>query len=193
MNPTFKALAALLAYPSPDLVEALPDIGAIFEREPRLDDAAAGALGARSRGSRAADLLDAQERYVALFDRGRATSLHLFEHVHGESRDAARRWSISRRCTRGPVCCAANELPDYLPVMLEYLSLARRRSARHARRLRAHRARDRRGAGGPRQPLRRRARPRLAMAGEPGLARRRGQAGPPRRTSRSTTNGSRSR
>jgi nitrate reductase molybdenum cofactor assembly chaperone len=35
----------------------------------------------------AADLLDLQERYVALFDRGRALSLHLFEHVHGESRD----------------------------------------------------------------------------------------------------------
>ncbi|MEJ2459788.1 MAG: hypothetical protein P8Y58_17260 [Novosphingobium sp.] len=33
------------------------------------------------------DLYDAQERYVLLFDRTRKLSLHLFEHVHGESRD----------------------------------------------------------------------------------------------------------
>ena len=73
---------------------------------------------------RAMDPLDAQERYVATFDRGRATSLHLFEHVHGESRDRGQAMvDLKSMYERAGLALAGNELPDYLPAVLEFLSL----------------------------------------------------------------------
>jgi nitrate reductase delta subunit len=69
------------------------------------------------------DLIDLQARYVALFDRGRATSLNLFEHVHGESRDRGPAMvDLMQVYARAGFLLASNELPDYLPVMLEFLS-----------------------------------------------------------------------
>jgi nitrate reductase delta subunit len=69
------------------------------------------------------DLISTQERYVELFDRGRATSLHLFEHVHGDSRDRGTAMiDLLERYHQAGLALNASELPDYLPVVLEYLS-----------------------------------------------------------------------
>jgi nitrate reductase delta subunit len=69
------------------------------------------------------DLLEAEERYVDLFDRGRALSLHLFEHLHGDSRDRGEAMvELKRIYERAGFELSARELPDYLPVLLEYLS-----------------------------------------------------------------------
>jgi nitrate reductase delta subunit len=71
----------------------------------------------------ASDLIDAQERYVELFDRGRATSLNLFEHVHGESRDRGQAMvDLKATYAQAGLVLSANELPDHLPVLLEFLS-----------------------------------------------------------------------
>ncbi len=122
-TPVFKALGALLAYPSPDLIAALPEIGSIVEREPRLDRQHREALHALIAELTRADVLDAQEIYVALFDRGRATSLHLFEHVHGDSRDRGQAMvELKEIYARAGLSLSANELPDFLPLVLEYLS-----------------------------------------------------------------------
>ena len=123
MTMTFKALSALLSYPTEGLVAALPEIRAIVAAETRLNTRERDAVIALADRLAATDPLDAQEAYVELFDRGRSTSLHLFEHVHGDSRD------------RGPAMVdldgiyrsagyrlAGGELPDYLPALLEYLS-----------------------------------------------------------------------
>jgi nitrate reductase delta subunit len=68
-------------------------------------------------------LLTIEERYVDLFDRGRALSLHLFEHLHGESRDrGAAMVELKRLYTAAGFELSARELPDFLPVVLEYLS-----------------------------------------------------------------------
>ena len=68
-------------------------------------------------------LLEADERYVDLFDRGRALSLHLFEHLHGDSRDRGEAMvDLKRIYERAGFELSARELPDYLPVLLEYLS-----------------------------------------------------------------------
>ena len=69
------------------------------------------------------DIYDLQERYVLLFDRTRSLSLHLFEHVHGESRDRGQAMiDLLSACTRSVGCsCASDELPDFLPLFLEYL------------------------------------------------------------------------
>jgi nitrate reductase delta subunit len=124
MNPTLKALGALLAYPSDELVAALPEIGALIDLEARLPREALAELVLLQEELGTADLLDAQERYVALFDRGRATSLHLFEHVHGDSRDRGPAMvDLKEVYARAGLQLAPGELPDYLPAVLEYLAL----------------------------------------------------------------------
>ena len=84
---TLKILSAALTYPEAELLTAVPELKEILRREkllPRHDlDAVCGFLDDLA----GHDLFDAQERYVFLFDRTRSLSLHLFEHVHGESRD----------------------------------------------------------------------------------------------------------
>lgn len=70
------------------------------------------------------DPMQAQERWLALFDRGRAMSLLLFEHIHGESRDRGQAMvDLIQTYRSNGFELASKELPDYLPLMLEYLSL----------------------------------------------------------------------
>lgn len=124
MTITFKALAALITYPTPELLAALPEIRAAIDSESRLKRRERNGLGALIDELAASDPLDAQECYVALFDRGRATSLHLFEHVHGESRDRGQAMvDLKSIYAQAGLALAPNELPDYLPAMLEFLSL----------------------------------------------------------------------
>ena len=124
MNKTFKALSALLSYPSTDLQEAIPEITEVLEREALLSSRARAALRPLLNELAGMDLYDLQERYVLLFDRSRTLSLNLFEHVHGESRE------------RGPAMVdlletyraagfelVSSELPDHLPILLEFAAL----------------------------------------------------------------------
>jgi nitrate reductase molybdenum cofactor assembly chaperone len=71
----------------------------------------------------AQDPLDAQAAYSELFDRGRATSLLLFEHVHGESRDRGQAMvDLMAQYERHGLLLDSRELPDHLPLYLEYLA-----------------------------------------------------------------------
>jgi nitrate reductase delta subunit len=70
-----------------------------------------------------ADPLDAEADYVELFDRGRGTSLHLFEHVHGDSRDRGPAMiDLAQTYEKAGLYLALGELPDYLPAVLEFIS-----------------------------------------------------------------------
>jgi nitrate reductase delta subunit len=70
------------------------------------------------------DLMQAQEDYVELFDRGRAHCLHLYEHVHGESRFRGQAMiDLAGRYAEKGLQLGVGELPDYLPVFLEYISI----------------------------------------------------------------------
>jgi len=172
MTITYKALAALLAYPSAELVAALPEIVTVVEREPRRSRAHKDSLLALAAGLERADLLDAQEAYVALFDRGRTTSLHLFEHVHGDSRERGQAMvDLKQVYARHGFVLSANELPDFLPAVLEYLS---QRPAAEAKEMLGDCAHILRAVG---EALQDRASgyaavlaAALAMVGEPGLA-----------------------
>jgi nitrate reductase molybdenum cofactor assembly chaperone NarJ/NarW len=121
---TLKVLAALLDYPSEDTVAALADMRAVLIREGRLAPDLAGRLEAFIAELGAGDLLDLQAAWVDQFDRSRSLSLNLFEHVHGESRDRGQAMVDLQAMylTRG-LDLGVNELPDYLPVFLEFLSL----------------------------------------------------------------------
>jgi nitrate reductase molybdenum cofactor assembly chaperone NarJ/NarW len=69
------------------------------------------------------DLYDLQERYVLLFDRTRSLSLHLFEHVHGESRDRGQAMiDLKTQYEQAGLFMSAAELPDFVPLFLEYLA-----------------------------------------------------------------------
>lgn len=68
-------------------------------------------------------LLDWQSEYDGLFERGRAVSLLLFEHIHGESRDRGQAMvNLQRQYQAAGLDIAALELPDYIPLYLEFLS-----------------------------------------------------------------------
>lgn len=120
---TFKALSALLSYPGGDLQAAAGEIGDVIRAENLVDAHILRALDLLLDEIVTCDLFDLQERYVDLFDKSRRLSLHLFEHVHGESRDRGQAMvDLAALYGQGGLILAANELPDYLPLFLEYLS-----------------------------------------------------------------------
>ena len=124
MNRTFKILSALLSYPDAAIQEAAGDFRAILAEEGLLPAGQQLRLGHLIDQIAQRDLYDLQERYVDLFDRSRALSLHLFEHVHGESRDRGQAMvDLKALYARKGLEISAQELPDYLPLFLEYLSL----------------------------------------------------------------------
>ena len=121
---TFKALGALLAYPEPELITALGEIEDVIEAEDLLPKAAVAGLLRLTNTLRNTELMALQARYVELFDRVRSLSLHLFEHVHGESRDRGQAMvDLNQLYAKEGLLLANHELPDFLPAFLEYLSL----------------------------------------------------------------------
>jgi nitrate reductase delta subunit len=117
---SLRALAALLSYPTEELLDALPDVQSALAADATLRPAMP-ALDRLVDHLADGGLLDLQEEYVGLFDRTRSLCLNLFEHVHGDSRE------------RGPAMVellgsygaaglepATGELPDHLPLLLEH-------------------------------------------------------------------------
>ncbi len=120
---TFKALSALLSYPSAELQAAIPAIGKILAEEAVLTPAQVKSLLPLLRCVQDQDLYDLQESYVLLFDRSRTLSLNLFEHIHGESRDRGGAMvDLLETYRAGGVDLVGPELPDHLPVLLEFLA-----------------------------------------------------------------------
>lgn len=120
---TFKALAALLEYPEPALLSALDEITAALAEERLLNEADIAALQPLFAYLGEHDLIEVQEAYVELFDRARAVSLNLFEHIHGETRDRGQAMvDLNALYASQGLVLAARQLPDYLPVFLEYLA-----------------------------------------------------------------------
>jgi nitrate reductase molybdenum cofactor assembly chaperone NarJ/NarW len=123
MARTYKALAALLTYPDRDLQRLAPEAVAVIAAEAMVPRPLIQALDKLAAELSAGDIYDLQEAYTELFDRTRSLSLNLYEHVHGESRDRGEAMValLELYRTRG-LDLAANELPDFLPVFLEFLS-----------------------------------------------------------------------
>ena len=120
---TYKVLSAALSYPSADLQRHAGQMLAVLKEEQLLPADHRATVGMLIQEIAAADLLEAQSRYVDLFDRTRALSLHMFEHVHGESRDRGQAMvSLLERYQQAGLDVAGQELPDYIPLFLEFLS-----------------------------------------------------------------------
>jgi nitrate reductase delta subunit len=121
MSKTLKALSALLTYPTEELQDAAPEIGVILAEDALIPGAAWRQLSKLTTELATGDLYDLQERYVLLFDRTRSLSLHLFEHVHGESRDRGQAMiDLKAQYEQAGLMMTAAELPDFLPLFLEF-------------------------------------------------------------------------
>jgi len=119
---TFKVLSLLLSYPDTELQQAAPVLRAALADEGLLPERRHPGLYRLIDRFAERDLYDAQEQYVFLFDRTRSLSLHLFEHVHGESRDRGQAMvDLQTMYAEEGLVVAAKELPDYLPMFLEFL------------------------------------------------------------------------
>lgn len=124
MDRTLKALSLLLSYPTRELQHAVSEIGDVLSSDARLTATARRALRPLMGEVGGRDIYDLEERYVMLFDRSPTLSLNLFEHVHGESRDRGGAMvSLLETYREGGYEPATPELPDHLPVLLEFLAM----------------------------------------------------------------------
>jgi len=121
---TFKILGLFLTYPEADLISHLDELADILDAEGLLPARQRKKVRGLARELGSQDIYQAQENYVELFDRGRAHCLQLFEHIHGESRDRGQAMVnlVETYATKG-LYVSSGDLPDHLPLFLEYLSL----------------------------------------------------------------------
>jgi nitrate reductase delta subunit len=139
MTHTLRALAWLLRYPDAELRAVAPQLGDALKAEAALDASRLAELDALARQLAQAAALRTEADYVELFDRSRRTALHLFEHVHGDSRDRGQAMvDLVQTYDRAGLLLAPGELPDYLPVVLEFASTQPPAAAREFLRETAH-------------------------------------------------------
>ena len=123
MGHSLRVLAALLGYPDAALRGHLAEMHTLLHAEAALSPARRGEIDALMNQLAKADPLQSEADYVELFDRGRATSLHLFEHVHGDSRERGPALiDLGQTYASAGLLLSEGELPDYLPAVLEFVS-----------------------------------------------------------------------
>lgn len=128
---SLRVLARLLSYPDAELRDQLGAMRDALRSEGAVTASRLAELDALMRHLATGDALENEAEYVQLFDRGRATSLHLFEHVHGDSRDRGPAMiDLTQTYEQAGLFLAPGELPDYLPVVLEFASTQPLKEAR---------------------------------------------------------------
>ena len=120
---TLKLLALLLHYPDDELQQAAPLLLEELPLQLQLNDQRQAQRRPFLQRLAVSDLLSLQQEYVDPFDRGRACALHLFEHVHGDSRDRGQAMvDLVEVYRQAGYAIDTAELPDYLPLFLEFLA-----------------------------------------------------------------------
>jgi nitrate reductase delta subunit len=118
-----RVLSQLLSYPDTELRAQLPELLPVLKEEGALSAGRQAELQTLVSHLLRLDTMDAEARYVETFDRGRATCLHLFEHVHGDSRDRGPAMiDLSQTYAQSGLFLSPDELPDHLCVVLEFAS-----------------------------------------------------------------------
>jgi nitrate reductase delta subunit len=123
---SFKALGALLDYPTLELQAAADEIEQALSEEHAISAAELNGVRAFIDRLRTTDIMDAQEYWIGLFDRSKRLALHLYEHSYGESRDRGQAMvNLALTYRMNGFELNAAEMPDYLPLFLEFLSVIR--------------------------------------------------------------------
>jgi nitrate reductase molybdenum cofactor assembly chaperone NarJ/NarW len=121
---TFRVLSALLRYPTRELRAETAEAERILREEGLLSDGYLEVVCAFIRALGDTPQLELEAAYIEAFDRGRSTSLYLFEHIHGESRDRGQAMvKLLMRYRMHGLELQSGELPDFLPIFLEFLSM----------------------------------------------------------------------
>ena len=129
---TFKVLSILLSYPESEWLAHCDEMEQILYDEKLLSKSKLKGLSQLISDLKSSDLIELQEKYVAIFDRGASHSLHLFEHIHGESRDRGQAMiDLLEMYNANGLDVGTSDLPDYLPVFLEFLSTSNIKTAAH--------------------------------------------------------------
>ena len=120
---SFKALGALLDYPTVEIQLAADEIEQALLEERAIPAGSIDGVRAFVQRLRTTDIMDLQEYWVSLFDRSKRLALHLYEHCHGESRDRGQAMvNLALTYRMNGYEMNAAEMPDYLPLFLEFLS-----------------------------------------------------------------------
>ena len=120
---SLRVLSQLLSYPDTELRAQLPELLPVLKEEGALSAGRQAELQTLVSHLLRLDTMDAEARYVETFDRGRATCLHLFEHVHGDSRDRGPAMiDLTKTYEQSGLFLSPDELPDHLCVVLEFAS-----------------------------------------------------------------------
>jgi nitrate reductase delta subunit len=115
----YQVLSTLLQYPEAELLAQLPALAGVMTAMPSLQAPLLPLFAYLSAGK----LIDLQQNYVMTFDRNPSHSLHLFEHIHGESRDRGQAMvDLMEEYKRHGLEMTGDELPDFVPLFLEFLS-----------------------------------------------------------------------
>ena len=131
MSKSLRVLAALLGYPDATLRGYLPEMAQLLHDEAALSAQRRSELVSLMTRIGSGGALQTEAEYVDLFDHGRSTSLHLFEHVHGDSRERGPAMiDLGQTYAQAGLILAEGELPDYLPAVLEFVSTQPPREAR---------------------------------------------------------------
>jgi nitrate reductase delta subunit len=116
----YQLLSVLLQYPEPELLQEQAALEQLVQALPAHWQ---GALAELLAHLSATPLIDLQQQYVMTFDRNPSHSLHLFEHIHGESRDRGQAMvDLLAEYSNHGLQMVGNDLPDYVPLFLEFLS-----------------------------------------------------------------------
>lgn len=130
---TLRAMARLLAYPDADLRASLDELMAAIDAEAALAAPRRAELRALARVLANGDPIEVEARYVETFDRGRSTSLHLFEHVHGDSRDRGPAMiDLTQTYEKAGLALSPDELPTISVSCWSLPRRSRRPSPRHS-------------------------------------------------------------
>ena len=131
MSLSLRVLARLLSYPDAELRAHLDELREALRHEAALHPARLAEVEALIDSIAAQKALDVEAEDVQLFDSGRRTSLQLFEHVHGDSRDRGPAMiDLAQTFEKAGLYLAEGEMPDHLPVVLEFASTQPAREAR---------------------------------------------------------------
>lgn len=117
-----QVISLLLDYPKVALLEVVPELRTLV-RDSGLSTAQQEALDDFIVRRTSGNLMDWQSEYDGLFERGRSLSLLLFEHVHGESRDRGQAMvDLMQQYQQAGLEIGVKELPDFIPLYLEFLA-----------------------------------------------------------------------
>jgi len=124
MIKSYKILSLLLSYPNAELQKFLPQAITELQNESLLKPDKVKEIARFASHFGKTELTDWQAEYVQLFDYSRSASLHLFEHIKGDAKERGQAMvDLLEFYTDKGWSLSARELPDYLPALLEFLSL----------------------------------------------------------------------